>query len=71
MPKIRPANSREISDRRMQAIRSRVLANYEKILDNADSSELSALNERMKKDIAEQIEERLKELAEQVEIPLT
>ncbi|MBQ8076457.1 MAG: hypothetical protein IJ237_10830 [Oscillospiraceae bacterium] len=71
LPKIRPANSREISDRRMQAIRNRILANYEKILDNADSSELSALNERMKKDIAEQIEERLKELAEQVEIPLT
>ena len=55
----------------MQAIRNRVMANYEKLIGSTESSELLALNERMSKEISEQIEKRLKELAEQVEIPLT
>ena len=71
LPKIRPANTGEISDRRMQAIRNRVMANYEKLIGSTESTELLALNARMSKDISEQIEKRLKELAEQVEIPLT
>ena len=71
LPKIRPSNTGEISDRRMQAIRNRVMANYEKLIGSTESSELLALNARMSKDISEQIEKRLKELAEQVEIPLT
>ena len=37
---------------------------------SGDNTELAALNERMSKDISVQIERRLKELAEQVEIPL-
>ena len=59
-----------ISDRRMQTIRSKILSSYEKLLNSADSEELLALNSRMSHDISQQIETRLKELAEQVEIPL-
>ena len=43
---------------------------YEKLLNSSDSAELNALNARMSRDISQQIETRLKELAEQVEIPL-
>ena len=59
-----------ISERRMQTIRSKILSNYEKLLNSADSVELNALNARMSHDISHQIETRLKELSEQVEIPL-
>ena len=59
-----------ISDRRMQTIRTKILSSYEKLLNSADSAELNALNARMSCDISQQIETRLKELAEQVEIPL-
>ena len=54
----------------MQTIRSKILSSYEKLLNSADSEELNALNARMSRDISQQIETRLKELAEQVEIPL-
>ena len=47
------------------------MANYERMLDNPESPEMAALNENMSRDISSQIEKRLKELAEQVEIPLT
>ena len=59
-----------ISERRMQAIRNRIRLNYEKLLNSADNEDLLALNSRMSRDISKQIESRLKELAEQVEIPL-
>ena len=59
-----------ISERRMQTIRNKILSSYEKLLNSADSEELIALNARMSHDISHQIETRLKELAEQVEIPL-
>ena len=39
-------------------------------MDSADNEDLIALNTRMSRDISKQIETRLKELAEQVEIPL-
>ena len=42
----------------------------EKLLKNQNNEELKALNSRVSRDISEQIESRLKELAEQVEIPL-
>ena len=54
----------------MQAIRNRIRLNYEKLLSSADNEDLLALNQRMSRDISKQIESRLKELAEQVEIPL-
>ena len=71
LPRIRMPASNQISEHRMQAIRNRVMANYERMLDNPESPEMAALNENMSRDISSQIEKRLKELAEQVEIPLT
>ncbi len=70
LPRLRWADSRNISERRMQAIKSRLRTNYEKLLNSADNEEMAALNARMSHDISSQIETRLKELAEQVEIPL-
>ena len=60
----------ELSDRRLRAIRNKIFSNYEKLFSDTDDPELLALNARMSRDIANQIEIRLKELAEQVEIPL-
>ena len=70
LPRFRWGDGDGISERRMQAIRARIRANYDKLLSSADNEELLALNSRMSRDISEQIEARLKELAEQVEIPL-
>ncbi|MBR0159941.1 MAG: Hsp70 family protein [Oscillospiraceae bacterium] len=70
IPRVRLAGGDGVSDRRLQAIRSRIKANYEKILLSSEDKDFLALNTRMSRDIAEQIEHRLKELAEQVEIPL-
>ena len=70
LPRVSFTREEEISERRLQAIRNRIMSSYEKLISNADSEELLALNKRMSRDISEQIETRLKELAEQVEIPL-
>lgn len=70
LPRIRWADGGDISARRMQAIKNRIKTNYEKLLNSADNEDLLALNARMSRDISDQIEKRLKELAEQVEIPL-
>jgi len=70
LPKLRWGERNGISERRMQAIRARIRTNYEKLLNSADNEDLLELNRRMSRDISEQIEVRLKELAEQVEIPL-
>ena len=70
LPRIRWADSGDLSARRMQAIKNRIRSNYEKLLNSADNEDLLALNARMSRDISDQIEARLKELAEQVEIPL-
>ncbi len=69
LPRIRLSDGSGISQRRMQEIRSRIKTSCETML-SGDNTELAALNERMSKDISVQIERRLKELAEQVEIPL-
>ncbi len=70
IPHLRWSKDGEISDRRMQSIRSRIMTNYEKLLNSADNEELRILNKRMSHDISSQIEQRLKALADQVEIPL-
>ena len=54
----------------MRVIRRKVKAGYEELLGNENDEAVQALNERMCREITEQIETRLKELAEQVEIPL-
>ena len=70
LPRLSWGGGDGISERRMQAIRNRIRLNYEKLLNSADNEDLLALNSRMSRDISKQIESRLKELAEQVEIPL-
>ena len=59
-----------ISEKRLQEIRNRIKSSYEALFSGADNDELKELNKRMSREISDQIEKRLKELAEQVEIPL-
>ncbi len=70
LPHIRFTERSDISEKRLQEIRSRIRSGYESVFSNTDSEELRSLNDRMSRDISHQIERRLKELAEQVEIPL-
>ena len=66
----REKKEEDLSDRRMRSIRNKIFSNYEKLFSESEDPELLALNVRMSRDISAQIEQRLKELAEQVEIPL-
>lgn len=70
LPRLSWSGDDGIPQRRMQAIRNKIMSSYEKLISSADNEELIALNRRMSHDISKQIETRLKELAEQVEIPL-
>ncbi len=70
LPRLSWSDQDGISERRMQSIRNKILSSYEKLMSSADNEDLIALNTRMSRDISQQIETRLKELAEQVEIPL-
>ena len=70
LPKLRHADDGAIPARRLRAIRSRVRAGYDRALSEGESQELVQLNDRLCREITEQIEQRLRELSEQVEIPL-
>ena len=70
LPRLSWAKENGISERRMRAIRKKVRAGYERLLADEDNAELKALNRRMCTELSGQIEQRLRELAEQVEIPL-
>jgi hypothetical protein len=70
LPKLKPSEDRAIPARRMRAIRNRVRAGYDRALSEGDGQELVKLNDRLCREITEQIEHRLRELSEQVEIPL-
>ena len=70
LPRLRRSKDSDIPAHRMRAIRSKVGANYEKLLSDTENEELRALNARMGHEISDQIEQRLKTLSEQVEIPL-
>jgi len=70
LPHIRFTDGSGISERRLQEIRSRIKLSYETLFGGTDNEELKELNKRMSREISDQIEKRLKELAEQVEIPL-
>ena len=70
LPRLSRKGNEEIPERRLRAIRAKVRAGYDRALNNGDSEELSRLNDRLCREITEQIEQRLRELAEQVEIPL-
>ena len=70
LPRLKRSADGDIPAHRMRIIRSKMGANYEKLLSDTENEELRALNERMGREIAGQIEQRLKTLSEQVEIPL-
>ena len=70
LPRLRWPDSKDIPERRMRAIRRKVKTGYEELLSGEQDEAVAALNRRMCREIAEQIEQRLKELSEQVEIPL-
>jgi hypothetical protein len=64
------ADDDAVSERRIRAIRNKVKASYEERLNDKGNAELNTLNRRLCVEISDQIEQRLKKLAEQVEIPL-
>ena len=70
LPRIVAADDDAVSERRIRAIRNKVKASYEERLNDKDNAELNTLNRRLCVEISDQIEQRLKKLAEQVEIPL-
>ena len=70
LPRLSRNGNEAIPERRLRAIRAKVRAGYDRALSNGESEELSRLNDRLCREITEQIEQRLRELAEQVEIPL-
>ena len=70
LPRIVAADDSSVSERRLRAIRNKVKASYEERLSDQNAAELVALNKRLCHEISDQIEKRLKELSEQVEIPL-
>ena len=70
LPRLRWADEADIPEKRMKTIRNKISANYRKKLSDPEGTELRELNRKMCGEISDQIEQRLKELAEQVEIPL-
>ncbi len=61
---------KEIPERRMRSIRDKISSGYKKTLEDSDNAEIRKLNGLLRRDISKQIENKLKELAEQVELPL-
>ena len=70
LPRLRWPDGGEIPERRLRVFRRKIRAGYEARLADENDAAVRALDERMCREISEQIEQRLKELAEQVEIPL-
>ena len=70
LPKFKRTEDSAIPARRLRAIRSRVRSGYERALSESDGQALSEHNDRLCREVTEQIEQRLRELSEQVEIPL-
>ena len=70
LPRLRWAGRNDIPERRMRTIRRKVREGYEELLSADEDEAVRALNSKMCREISDQIEQRLKALAEQVEIPL-
>ena len=70
LPRIVPVDDNAIAPGRMRRIRNKVYSSYTKLLEDENSEEVKALNETMCGEISHQIDNCLKALAEQVEIPL-
>jgi hypothetical protein len=70
LPRVVLADDNAVSERRIRAIRNKVKASYEERLRDKNNVDLIALNRKLCLEISDQIEKRLKQLSEQVEIPL-
>ena len=70
LPQLVWADDDAVSAYRIQKIRARIRSGYEARLRDQDSAELAELNAQLCREVSDQIEKRLKTLAEQVEIPL-
>ena len=70
LPHVVLADDNAVSERRIRAIRNKVKASYEERLRDKNNVDLIALNRKLCLEISDQIEKRLKQLSEQVEIPL-
>ena len=70
LPRIVPVDDKAISEGRMKRIRNKVYASYTELLHDENSEEVKTLNETTCAEISHQIDNCLKALAEQVEIPL-
>ena len=60
----------EISSGRFRTMRRRIIRHYDELLQDRDNVELRSLNEKMTIEISRQIEALLKDLSEQVEVPM-
>ena len=70
LPQLVFAGKDEISERRLRAIRSRVRETYRERMENPENTAFRELSGKLVSEVSDQIEQRLKTLAEQVEIPL-
>lgn len=70
LPHLTLPDNDDISERRMTSIRNRIRTEYESLLQDPANEEIHNLNDKMCREISDQIEHLLKELAEQIEIPL-
>lgn len=70
LPRLTLADNAAIPEWQIKSIRNKVRAKYKAKLEDKEAEEINALNEKMCRTISGQIEQRLKALAEQAEIPL-
>ena len=70
LPQLVFAGKDEISERRLRAIRSRVRDAYRERMEDPGDAAFRELSGKLVGEVSDQIEQRLKTLAEQVEIPL-
>ncbi len=70
LPQLVFAGHDEISERRMRAIRQKIRAAYTESISDESNEAFRELSGKICREVSEQIEQRLKTLAEQVEIPL-
>lgn len=70
LPQVTWADDDAIPNWQIKSIRNKIKAKYNSMPAGEDGEAMAALNDKMCKDISEQIELRLKALSEQVEIPM-
>lgn len=70
LPRLRWPSGGDVPARRMRAIRRKLMESWQGMLDEGGDESVQALSDKLCREISAQIEARLKELAERVEIPL-